>query len=184
MSVRITKGAVQTVQEIYFTGSHILAWGKKIPATCEVRNEVNGERKPWQVVYTMGSTRPHDLPYQPRPFPPGVHEITDVADMQLDSVYWPMWIGTDATLELPEWDLDDEDMYRRPTNRIITGRGYGLHHARYRKGSRLVPSRTTLGCINILDPDDAEWLGEELRKAFGNRLHVVLNVPEWDKWGE
>ena len=173
---------VKTVQKIDFTGKRILAWGREIDATCIVRNEENGWRQPWQVVYTMGSTTPHDLPYQPRPFPSGLHEITRVADMPLDSVYWPTWIDTEATQELTVWDLDDEDMYRRPTRRTVLGRGYGIHHARFRKGRKLVPSNTTLGCINVLSPDDAIWLGKQIREAFAHRLHVFFDVPEWGEW--
>jgi hypothetical protein len=173
---------VKTVQLIRFTGKRLIAWGEELDATCIVRNEVNGWREPWQVVYTMGSTRPHHLPYQPRPFPPGTHDITDIADMPLDSVYWPTWIGTDATQELTEWELDDEDMYRRPKRYTIIGQGYGLHHARYKKGRQLKASTTTLGCINILSPDDAKWLGQQIREAMAYKLSVFLDVPEWEEW--
>lgn len=177
-----TEGTVHTVQLIKFTGSKLIAWGRELPATCIVRNEENGWREPWQVIYTMGSTTPHGLPYQPRPFPSGTWDITEVADMPLDSVYWPVWIDTEATQELTVWDLDDEEMYRKPTKRTIVGKGYGLHHARYKKGARLVPSNTTLGCINILQPEDAQWLGRRIRQAMGYKLHVMLEVPEWDQW--
>lgn len=173
---------VQTVQLIRFTGSRIVAWGREIDATCVVRNELNRWRQPWQVVRTMGSSRPHGLPYQPRPFPPGTHEITRVVDMGEDTVYWPIYIDTDATQELPVWELDLQGMYYKPTGEHFTGRGYGIHHARYRKGGKLVPSNTTLGCINIIDPDDARWLGEQVREAVGYKLHVMIDVPRWEAW--
>lgn len=173
---------VQTVQLVKFTGRTLEAWGTKINATCVVRNAVNGWRKPEQVVRTFGSTHPNGLPYQPERFPPGVWEITRVADMGPDTVYWPAYIDTEATQQLPIWELDDRGRYLVPSDHTITGRGYGIHHARYHCNDAIIPSSTTLGCINILSPEDAQWFGEEIRKALGYRLHVFLEVPEWDEW--
>jgi hypothetical protein len=101
--------------------------------------------------------------------------------MGQDTEYWPMWVGTDATQELTVWSVDDW-RYVAPTHETIVGRGYGIHHARYRKDSRMVASTTTLGCINILDPDDAQWFGEECEKMRGMRLTVCLEVPPWEEW--
>lgn len=173
---------VATVQVIRFTGRSLLGWGVEIDATCIVRNEENGYRKPGQVVRTMGSTTPHGLAYQPRPFPAGTWSVTDIVDMSMDTVYWPRWIATDAHQELTVWDVDEQGRYLAPTDDTVIGKGYGLHHARYWKGTELVPSGSTLGCINILDPADAEWLATEIRAAVGNRLHVCLYVPPWDEW--
>lgn len=173
---------IDTIQIIRFTGSRIVAWGREIDATCIVRNEVNGWRQPWQVVRTMGSTRPHGLAYQPRRFPAGTHEITRVLDASPESVYWPYFVDTDATQELHAWELDIQGMYVKPMSQTFTARGYGIHHARYHKNKRLVPSNTTLGCINIIDPEDAEWFGEQIREALGHRLHVLLDVLRWESW--
>ena len=180
--MHVKDATVQTAQVIQFTGRALLWRGHEFPATCVVRNEVNRQRQPWQVVYTMGSTKPHGVAYYPRPFPSGSWEITNIADMGDDTVYWPTWIGTEATQELEVWSVDIRGFYERPTGEFITGRGYGIHHARYHKGSRLVPSNTTLGCINVLSPSDARELGEEIREARGYRQHVILDVPKWEDW--
>ena len=166
---------------INFTGRAILAFGRSIPATCVVRNELNGWRKPNQVVRTIGQTIPNDKPYQPRPFPPGEWEITRVVDMGDDTEYWPEFIDTAAIQIVREWVLKNDE-YFAPAMRWITGRGYGIHHARHTKDGELVKSNTTLGCINIADPDDAEWLGGQIREALGMRQKVFVHVPKWSEW--
>lgn len=168
--------------EIQFTGKRLLAFGREIPATCEVRNEQNGERKANQVVRTMGQTTPHGLAYYPRQFPPGMWEITRSVEMGKDSEYWPVFIDTAAWQMLRVWEVDEKGHYDKPLMRYVKGRGYGIHHARWNPGPGMVPSRTTLGCINILNPDDAQWLGDEVHQAFGLRQRVWVNVPSWKDW--
>ena len=165
-----------------FTGKAILALDRVIPATCIVRNELNGWRQADQIVRTHGSTVPHGIPYQPRPFPPGQWNITNVSDMDADTEFWPRWIGTEAYQTLDAWILDDRGRYLCPYDFTIVGRGYGLHHARYRKDDVMVPSNTTLGCINILKPDDSKWLAMKVREFLGYRLPVFIDVPEWNEW--
>jgi len=174
----------QNMRTMHFTGTTLKAFGREIPATCVVRHEINGWRRPGQVVKTRGQTVPHGLAYYPRPFPPGAWEVTRVEDMGARSPFWPVFIDTNATQRLTVWDLDENGHYKSATNRQITGRGYAIHHARYRKGDELVPSNTTLGCINILDPTDASWLAEEICVAFGFKYSVWLHVPAWSEWTE
>ena len=163
---------------IRFTGDTLRAFGREIAATCEVRNEVNRQRSPNQVVITMGQTKPHGVPYQPRRFPPGRWTINGAHAMKSDTGYWPVFIDTNAHQRVRVWDLDEEGNYYGPKMQWITGWGYGIHHARWRNAGQLAPSRTTLGCINILDPDDAEWLGDEVREAG----KVTIDIPPWDLW--
>ena len=167
---------------IQFTGKELLAFGRVIPATCIVRNAKNELRKNNQVVITRGQTVPHGLPYQPKRFPPGQHEITRVVDMPEDSVYWRVFMDTDATQMVRIWELDDDGNYYGPLYKWVPGKGYGIHHARYHKGGELVTSNTTLGCINILSPEDARWLGDEIREAVGMRQRMHINVPPWKEW--
>lgn len=167
---------------IQFTGSELLVLGKTISATCVVRNELNEWRKSNQVVYTGGQTNPNGLPYQPRQFPPGKHEITRIVDCGEDSVYWPVFLDTDAVQKVKVWKLDDKGEYLSPMIRYVQGKGYGIHHARYKKGGELVPSNTTLGCINVKSPDDMEWLSEKIKEYFGLRQRVYIDIPPWKEW--
>lgn len=172
---------ITNVLHMRFTGRELLGFDRKIPATCKVRNEENGERSALQVVYTMGSTRPWGLAYQPRPFPAGVWDITEVAPMHHDSEYWPFWIGTNARAEYPEWSVVN-DRYGEPLERTFTAKGFGIHHARYLFRGELMASRTTLGCINILDPLDARWIGEEAQEAMASSWHIKAIIPPWSEW--
>jgi len=170
---------------LQFTGREILAFGRALPSTCVVRNEENHWRKSDEVVVTRGQTVPHGLPYQPRRFPPGEWEITAVVDCQKtgdDAEYWPVWMDTNATQTVRIWDLDEEGNYYSPKFRWVTGKGYGIHHARYSKADQMVPSNTTLGCINIASSDDAQWLGDRIEEAVGMRQRVYIDVPPWNKW--
>lgn len=174
-------GCVMNTIFLRFTGRELAGFGRSIPTTCKVRNELNGERSATQVVYTMGSTHPWGLAYQPRPFPPGVWEINDVAPMDSSSEYWPYWLGTDARAEYPEWSVVNGH-YHEKLERTFTARGFGFHHARYLFRGDLVASRTTLGCGNILDPEDARWLGEEAQEAMRAGWHMEVMIPPWDTW--
>ena len=169
---------------IQFTGQELLAFGRKLPATCVVRNERNEYRTRDQVVITRGQTTPHGLAYYPRQFPPGEWEIIRVADCPKDgedAEYWPTWIDTAATQTLRVWDTERGEYYT-PRMQWIVGRGYGIHHARYNKAGEMIPSNTTLGCINILSPDDARNLGEDIREAFSMKRRVFVRVPPWKEW--
>lgn len=171
--------------DLVFTGKALRAFGRVLVATCVVRNELNGWRGAAQVVRTGGSTLPHGLPYQPRQFPPGRHLITGVASYPIvgeGAEFWPAFVSTDAVQELHEWALDEKKWYHRELARTFIGHGYGIHHARYQDGDEWVRSNTTLGCINITDPNDAEWLGEQVYASIGFRQELYLVVPDWSKW--
>jgi hypothetical protein len=160
-----------------FTGKEIHAFGREIPATCIVRNELNGWRKPHQIIRTTGTTHPHGLAYYPRPFPAGEWDIMAPIPVDDGSQYWPYFIPTTATAELEAWDIKD-GKYDKPSGRTFVGRGYGLHHARFRRDGEMVFSTTTFGCINILNPQDVLFLVDKLRDAGP----VKLTVPPWEQW--
>ena len=57
---------------LHFTGKSIVAFGRMIPATCVVRNDLNGWRRPNQVLREKdGRIQPDGTPYQPRHSHPG-----------------------------------------------------------------------------------------------------------------
>lgn len=168
---------------IKFTGNALFAFEDSIPASCVVRNEINGWRKTNDVVLTGGSTQPRGLPYQPRQFPPGRWLVTKVVDCDESSVYWPVFIGTAAWQYLPIWSLGPNGGYYQQLETTFTARGYGIHYPRYEKQKGvLVKSNTTLGCIGTQTSDDALILGEAIREAMGMRQSVYIEVPPWEEW--
>lgn len=173
---------------ITFTGKEIRGLGDPIPATCIVRNEVNGWRKRDQIVRTTRGTAPWapGVAYQPRPFPPGTWRVNGVYKMAQDSVFWPYFINTEAVQTLNQWSTRfnaelARTEYHKRLDVEFEGLGYGIHHARYNNGTGLVRSRTTLGCINITDPADVVRLAEQLKDI---RYHedVVIIIPPWEHW--
>lgn len=171
--------------ELEFTGKKLRGFDGAVPATCIVRNDLNGWRKPNQVLRELDGHVKTDgtgTPYQPRQFPAGRWEITEVVWMPVDSLYWPVFIRTNAHQRLQYWALDEKGNYDHPTGKSFRGTGYALHYARVKSESGPVPSQTTLGCLNIPAPNDVEWIGEQLAEAMGQRVRVYVNVPPWDTW--
>lgn len=163
-----------------FTGHEIIGFDRWYPTTCVVRNELNGDRRPDQVLMEKGGrvVKSGGTPYQPRPFPAGRWQISEVVWMPLTSIYWPVFIRTNAWQYLDYWEIDENECYSRPTGKRFRGHGYGIHHARLDIGGELVPSSTTLGCMNVLDPEDAHSLGEHIVVAMGRHQHIYIDVPE------
>lgn len=170
-----------------FTGSKITAFGKPVRATCVVRNDVNGRRTgPDDVLRELNGRIVHEggTPYQPRPFPPGLWEITEVVWTEPNSVYWPVILKTNAHQSLAYWDLNKDGKYKEPTGETFDGWGYWIHHARYWKDGELTDSSTTYGCINVIEVEDMARLGEDTEQyiAGGKHRRVFVNVPKWDEW--
>ena len=133
------------------------AFGRVIPVSCDVRNEVNRRRLEAQVVYTM----PDHIPYQPRIFPIGVWEVgTPRPDG--DPYKAPFFIPTNAWRMVKAWDTEG-GRYTKATDRSIKDSGYGLHFS---------TSNTTLGCIKILNKNNLLWLVDQInaRLSVGEKL--------------
>lgn len=175
---------------LHFTGRVVSGFGRQTPTTCLVRTvDGNGWRQRDQVLYEL-----HGRPstkrmkgaraYMPRPFPPGTWDIIDVVPMGKDTLYYPVFIKTTARQKLDYWTLDGNEHYLEPSGEQFTGGGYADHYARVWSGGRLVPSNTTLGCLNTLDPDDARWLASKTLGAWHEGETVAFVVPPWDEWEE
>jgi len=112
----------------------------RYPASCKVRNELNGQRKKDQVIYTVNKK---PKPYYPRQFPSGIHKITEIEWVKKGTKryeqFGPVIIKTDATRQIFTWDIDREKNYRKPTGEIQIDTGYYIHHTHKYK--------TTYGCI-------------------------------------
>ena len=135
------------------------------PASCKVRNEINGQRKKNQVKYTLPETG-ESKPYYPRQFPSGIFEITEVM-YTADPEYAPVKIKTTATREVFTWDLDREGDYWQPTGKTQTDTCYWLHYT---------DSSTTLGCIRIGNPQDAMSLAAIIEAELKNGNKIMLEV--------
>ena len=114
----------------------------RYPASCNVRNELNGKRKKNQVIYTV-PLQGMPKPYYPRQYPSGMHTITEIEWTKKGSKrydqFGPVIIKTDATREIFTWDLDKEGNYWEPTGKTQIDSGYHIHHTH--------KYLTTYGCI-------------------------------------
>lgn len=139
-------------------GLYIQGDGRNIAYSCIVRNELNGERGGQDVTHSM----PDGKPYMPRRFPKGVWTLGRPVK-KTDPYTAPWFIPTDAWQNLPVWSIDEHGFYGKPTGEMIKDVGYGLHCS---------TSRTTLGCIKLLDLKDLLWLVDQLNKGTVITLEV------------
>jgi hypothetical protein len=107
-----------------------------LPASCNVRNEINGRRKDSQVIRSM----PDSFPVQPRRMPVGLWNI-GMPQRRSQADRAPYFIPCDAIQELPVWLLDEHGYYEAPLAKKVIDKGYGLHCSNW---------ETTLGCIKFL----------------------------------
>jgi hypothetical protein len=135
--------------------------------TCNVRSIQNGARRRDEVIRSI----PGGKPYDPRPFPTGTWNISEVEwqkDWEFDSaVYGPCKIRTDACQEVKTWLLDEDGDYLKESENKVIDRGYLLHYSE---------SSTTLGCIRLQSDSDAIILGniiEKLLKQDTVELEVI-----------
>jgi hypothetical protein len=129
-------------------GKHIVCWSK-------VRNELNGLR-PRNPLF-RGTTDVYratgNIPAMPRVYPVGTHTILgfkEHPDPTEDNGYlYPVFIETDAVNQVPEWELDENGFYLRPTGRMIEDKDNGLHFS---------SSDWTDGCLRIGSESDVRYL--------------------------
>jgi len=141
---------------------------KRFPASCNVRNEMNGNRKLHKksdVVKTFPLSG-SQLPYMPRQFPSGIHEILSV-EWTDNPEYAPVKIKTDATRKVFNWEIDNEGGYDYPLDKIQDDTCYWLHYTN---------SRTTLGCIRIDNRNDAIIFGKMIEVLLLENKKIYLDV--------
>lgn len=150
----------QGSKDLILENSHI------IKCSCEVRNELNGRRGGNQIIRSI----PDGRPYMPRIFPVGEWNVSqpEARTLSADRDKYPWYIPTDAWQMLPEWSLDPEGRYYRPTDRMVRDSGYGLHWC--------IWSKTTLGCIRIASMGEVELLVTMISAALKNNESVKLKV--------
>lgn len=156
--------------KLIFTWSEIIIMNGnteivRYPASCKVRNELNGKREKDQVVYTYPVSG-NPKPYYPRQHPSGIFEITGI-EYTDDVEYAPVKIKTDAVRKVFTWDLDREGNYWEPTGNIQVDKYYWIHFTN---------SKTTLGCIRINNIHDALSLAHIIEPVLENGDKVWLEV--------
>ncbi len=131
-------------------------------ASCNVRNNENGRRKPNQVIYSM----PDNHPYQPSRIVSGTFKIgLPVRRTQDDRA--PYFIPCDAFITTPIWELDHNHEYAFPTQIMTRDIGYGLHCSTW---------VTTLGCVKIHSEKDLLLLVNLILDVLSNGREVLLEV--------
>jgi len=137
----------------------------------QVRTLKDGTRRNSEVIRSI----PDNLPYDPVPFPAGLWRVTGV-EWQKDGkgraafdyyTYGPAKIRTDAWQWVRVWELDRDGDYLRERGDEAKDRGYLLHYS---------VSKTTLGCIRLASPADAEAVAKTIEKALANGENVELEV--------
>jgi len=135
--------------------------------TCNVRSLRDGKRQSWEVIRSI----PGSLPYDPRPFPKGLWDVTGVEwqkEKGFDrNTYGPVKIRTNAWQAVNVWELDKDGDYLRETPRQVRDEGYLLHYS---------ASPTTLGCIRLASPADAEMAASVIQRVLERGEPVQLEV--------
>lgn len=134
----------------------------RINCWSKVRNEINGlrPRKPLLAGTTDVYRATDGIPAMPRPFPIGSWHIVgfnEHPDPNEDHGYlYPVFIATDAVSQVPEWQLDDDGLYMKPTGRLVADSDLGLHFS---------TSDWTQGCLRIEKQDDILALWHTLKSG-------------------
>jgi hypothetical protein len=151
---------------LYCATSRIKCWSK-------VRNEINGlrPRNPLRenttdVCHSVNADGSEGVPIMPRTFPVGNWRITGFKEhpdpTENHGYLYPVFINTDAVNEVPEWELDDNGLYHKPTGRTVTDHFLGLHFS---------TSDWTQGCLRIDTEDNIRWLWNVL--SIGDEFVVT-----------
>jgi hypothetical protein len=135
--------------------------GNMVRCSCNVRNELNKQRSPTEVVHTM----PNKKPYYPRIFPDGLWKVSWPRE-RTDKERAPFFIPTDATQRVRVWDVKD-GRYTMPTEFWDIDTGYGLHFSE---------SKTTLGCIKIEAVADLLEMVKKIDEALREKEDIYLRV--------
>jgi len=145
----------------------LLINGAVFAISCKVRTLWDGTRRRDEVVRSI----PDNRPYDPRPFPKGLWNVTGI-EWQRDKgfdprTYGPVKIRTDAWQEANIWVLDGDGDYELETGKKTRDEGYLLHYS---------ASATTLGCIRLSNPRDAEAIGATIERLLERGEAVQVEV--------
>ncbi len=143
----------------------------EFPASCVVRNEVNGWRELHEKTEVRWSIPFHNdeipMPYMPRPMPKGIWNIETPVKTSM-RVYAPYFIPTDAEQWVRIWELDENGGYDYGTKERQLDYRYGIHYSEL--------SNTTLGCIRVGSYKDAERIAILITEQLDKGLPITLEV--------
>jgi hypothetical protein len=129
---------------------------REIECWSKVRNELNGFRpRPGEhdICIAINKDGSPGAPIMPRPFAPGVGKITGFKEhpdpTENHGYLYPIFIRTDRVADVPEWELDENGFYLRPTGRIVQDYFNGMHFS---------TCDYTQGCLRIAKEEDARWI--------------------------
>lgn len=114
----------------------------RFKAHCDVRHELNGLRKPNEVIKTFPFEYGERLSYMPRQMPSGIHKIISV-EYTDEKYFTPVKIRTDAVRDVFEWEVHNGE-YIKSTDRVLKDTGYLIHyyHGKYSHGCILIDSKS------------------------------------------
>jgi hypothetical protein len=142
----------------------LTAFGKEIAISCDVRNEINGQRSLTEpVVRSMPSKKA----IMPRTFPSGIWNVQRPL-MRTDPYLAPYFIPSTAMQELPIW-TEVDGHYGQKSGALTADYGYGLHYS---------TSRTTQGCIKIKKKEDLLFLVDKINQALDSGETVSIEVKK------
>ena len=133
----------------------LTGFGKVVPISCLVRNELNGERGMSEVVYTENEDGSQGVPYMPRVFPVGTWAVKKANQEFNKPSLGPWFFATDAHQLVDEWEIAKQDdgtwLYVKPTGRQVMDWGYGIHCSYKIENGVQVDEKYSDGCLHIVD---------------------------------
>lgn len=172
-------------------------FGRVIPISCLVRNELNGTRGMTEVVYSENEDGSKGVPYMPRPFPVGTWTMYKAEQVFNNPSLGPWFFPTDAWQLVDEWSVIDGS-YKEPTGRKVKDYGYGVHVSYRLVNGELVAEVTSDGCLHIQDStastpgggmtpmtkeEALDWLVNEVANFYaaagfqGDKVELVVTEP-------
>jgi hypothetical protein len=134
----------------------LLVLDREIECWSKVRNELNGLRPrsgEHDVCISINADGSPGVPIMPRPFALGTGTITGFKEHpdpnENHGYLYPVFIRTDRVADVPEWELDENGFYLRPTGRMVKDYFNGIHFS---------TSDYTQGCLRLAKEADARWL--------------------------
>jgi hypothetical protein len=144
----------------------MLAFGKNVPFSCFVRNEINGLRQMNEVVFSVNKDGSKGVPCMPRTFPVGTWSL-GMPGVRSDPLLAPYFIPTTAWQMLDEWEVTNKDgklWYLKKTGRQVADYAYGLHCSTAHESN---------GCIHIIDDPSGQ------HSKFDYLDEIVHSLIDW-----